>query len=221
MKKILVILSFAFLVSGCSMVTIENQSFDEILHSVIQEDFKLENVSLEGYSYYLPKGVLLKRSSSLNSELYYNHQKMYLYVDVYSYYHQVDFTYEVNEDSYYSQGINLYGKKGYLEITQVSTNYFVEFMYNYAKIEAYVDEEDLKKTVTQMAYILSSVDFKDTILDTLVGENELDYNEENFNIFKPTREEGDFLDYEEQYDSGEDQIIDEDNIDLELGREDQ
>lgn len=216
MKKILVILSLAFLVSGCSMVTIEDQSFDEILHSVIQEDFQLENVSLEGYSYYLPKGVLLKRSSSLNSELYYNHRKMYLYVDVYSYYHKVDFTYEVNPDSYYSQAIDLYGKKGYLEITQISTNYFVEFMYNYAKIEAYVDEEDLKKTVTQMAYILNSVDFKDTILDTLIGENELDYNEENFNIFKPTREEGDFLDYEEQYDSGEDQIIDEDNIDLEL-----
>ena len=221
MKKILVILSLAFLVSGCSMVTIEDQSFDEILHSVIQEDFQLENVSLEGYSYYLPKGVLLKRSSSLNSELYYNHRKMYLYVDVYSYYHKVDFTYEVNPDSYYSQAIDLYGKKGYLEITQISTNYFVEFMYNYAKIEAYVDEEDLKKTVTQMGYILNSVDFKDTILDTLIGENELDYNEENFNIFKPTREEGDFLDYEEQYDNGEDQIIDEDNIDLELGTEDQ
>ena len=221
MKKILVILSLAFLVSGCSMVTIEDQSFDEILHSVIQEDFQLENVSLEGYSYYLPKGVLLKRSSSLNSELYYNHRKMYLYVDVYSYYHKVDFTYEVNPDSYYSQAIDLYGKKGYLEITQISTNYFVESMYNYAKIEAYVDEEDLKKTVTQMAYILNSVDFKDTILDTLIGENELDYNEENFNIFKPTREEGDFLDYEEQYDNGEDQIIDEDNIDLELGTEDQ
>lgn len=221
MKKILVILSLAFLVSGCSMVTIEDQSFDEILHSVIQEDFQLENVSLEGYSYYLPKGVLLKRSSSLNSELYYNYRKMYLYVDVYSYYHKVDFTYEVNPDSYYSQAIDLYGKKGYLEITQISTNYFVEFMYNYAKIEAYVDEEDLKKTVTQMAYILNSVDFKDTILDTLIGENELDYNEENFNIFKPTREEGDFLDYEEQYDNGEDQIIDEDNIDLELGTEDQ
>lgn len=221
MKKILMILSLAFLVSGCSMVTIEDQSFDEILHSVIQEKFQLENVSLEGYSYYLPKGVLLKRSSSLNSELYYNHRKMYLYVDVYSYYHKVDFTYEVNPDSYYSQAIDLYGKKGYLEITQISTNYFVEFMYNYAKIEAYVDEEDLKKTVTQMAYILNSVDFKDTILDTLIGENELDYNEENFNIFKPTREEGDFLDYEEQYDNGEDQIIDEDNIDLELGTEDQ
>ena len=160
--------------------------------------------------------ILLKRSNSLNSELYYNHRKMYLYVDVYSYYHKVDFTYEVNPDSYYSQAIDLYGKKGYLEITQISTNYFVEFMYNYAKIEAYTDEEDLKKTVTQMAYILNSVDFKDAILDTLVGENELDYNEENFNIFKPTREEGDFLDYEEQYDSGEDQIIDEDNIDLEL-----
>ena len=221
MKKILMILSLAFLVSGCSMVTIEEQSFDEILHSVIQENFQLENVSLEGYSYYLPKGVLLKRSNSLNSELYYNHRKMYLYVDVYSYYHKVDFTYEVNPDSYYSQAIDLYGKKGYLEITQISTNYFVEFMYNYAKIEAYVDEDDLKKTVTQMAYILNSVDFKDTILDTLIGENELDYNEENFNIFKPTREEGDFLDYEEQYDNGEDQIIDEDNIDLELGTEDQ
>ncbi len=214
MKKLLVILSFTFLISGCSMVTIEDQSFDEIIQSVIREDFTLENVSLEGYSYYLPKGVILKKSNSLNSVLYYNHRQMYLYVDLYSYYHKKDFSYEVNPDSYYSQAIDLYGKKGYLEITQISTNYFVEFMYNYSKIEAYVDEKDLEKTITQMAYILNSVKFQDAILNTLVGENELDYNEENFNIFKPKREEGNFLDYEEQYDNGEDQLIDEDNIDI-------
>ena len=68
-----------------------------------------------------------------------------------------------------------------------------------------------------MAYILNSVQFQDTILSTLIGDNTLDYSEENFNIFKPRREEGSFLDYVEEdlSDSSDDYITDEDQIDLE------
>ena len=37
-------------------------------------------------------------------------------------------------------------------------------VYNYAKIEAYVDKDSLKKSVEDMSYILSSVKFNDTLL---------------------------------------------------------
>lgn len=214
MKKLLVIFSLAFLLSGCTLVNIEEQSYEEIVKDVMVKDFDLKNVSQSGYSYYLPKGVLLKKSSSLNSVLYYNHRKMYLYVDALSYYHKVESNYAVNKDSYYSLKIDQHGKQGYLEITQISTKYFVEFMYNYSKIEAYVEEEDLKSTITKMAYILNSVQYQDTILNTLIGDSSLDYNEEKFNIFKPKREEGSFLDYVEQEKSDYEAIKDEDQLEM-------
>ena len=88
-------------------------------------------------------------------------------------------------------------------------------MYHYAKIEAYVEEKDLKKTITQMAYILNSIQYQDVVLSTLIGNQALDYNEENFNIFKPKREEGSFLDYEEQDRNQGEQEKDEDRLDVE------
>lgn len=215
MKKLLVIFSLTILLSGCSLVKINEQSYEEILNDILTPNFNLKNVSSEGYSFYLPKSVLLKKNSSMNSVLYYNHRKLYLYVDVLSYYHQVESDYQKNESSYYSLKIDQNGKQGYLEITQISTKYFVEFMYHYAKIEAYVEEEDLKKTLTQMAYILNSVQYQDAVLATLVGNQILDYNEEKFNIFKPKREEGSFLDYEEQDRNQGENVKDEDRLDVE------
>ena len=170
MKKLFIVLSLTLLFSGCSIVRINEQSYEEIIKDIFTPDFHLKNVSLEGYSYYLPKGVLLKKNHLLNSVLYYNHRKLYLYVDALSYYHHVESDYQENEDSYYSLKIDQNGKQGYLEITQISTKYFVEFMYHYAKVEAYVEEEDLKKTITQMAYILNSIQYQDVVLDTLFGD---------------------------------------------------
>ena len=215
MKKLFIVLSLTLLFSGCSLVRINEQSYEEIIKDILTPNFHLKNVSLEGYSYYLPKGVLLKKNHSLNSVLYYNHRKIYLYVDALSYYHHVESDYQEDKDSYYSLKIDQNGKQGYLEITQISTKYFVEFMYHYAKIEAYVEEEDLKKTITQMAYILNSIEYQDVVLGTLIGNQTLDYNEENFNIFKPKREEGSFLDYEEQDRNQGEQVEDEDRLEVE------
>ncbi len=216
MKKLVLIFSLLILVSGCSLVKIESQSFEEIVNTIITGESKLKNVSLEGYSYYLPKGVMLKASSSSNSILYYNHKKMYLYVDLVTYYNKVVNEYQTVDSNYLSMNIDKGKKKGYLDITKVGDRFFVEFMYNYTKIEAYVTaEKDLKKTVTTMAYILNNIKFNDSVLDSLMGEDSLDYNEETFNIFKPKREEGTFLDYEEQYQFGDEkENPDEDEIDL-------
>lgn len=215
MKKLLCLSAMILLLSGCSVVYINEQSIDEIVNSIISKDTNLKSVSLDGYSYFLPQGVSLNRNDGENSILYYNHKKMYLYVDFISYYHKVDNDYEENSNAYYSLPIHYNGKEGYLEITQISTNYFIEFMYHYSKIEAYVSEEDIKKTVTVMAYILNSVEFNDSVIESLVGDNLLNYSEEQFNIFEPNGEQSDYLDYVEQYDDGRTESKNEDILEIE------
>lgn len=214
MKKLLCLIAMILLLSGCSIVYVNEQSIDEIVNTIIFKESNLKSVFLEGYSYFLPQGVNLNRNDRQNSILYYNHKKMYLYVDLISYYHKVDSNYVSNSNAYYSLPININGKKGYLEITQISTNYYVEFMYNYSKIEAYVNEHDLNKTITVMAYILNSIDFNDSIIESLIGDNLLNYSEEQFNIFKPNGEQSDYLDFVEQYDDGRGSGKDEDVLEL-------
>lgn len=214
-KHLGMLMIIILLLSGCSIVYINKQSIDEIVDSILSEKTKLKSVSLEGYSYYLPQGVNLKNNNFLNSTLYYNHKKMYLYVDLISYYHKVKNTYTENSN-YYSRKIDINNKSGYLEITELEHEYFVEFMYNYSKIEAYVDKDELNKTLTVMAYILRSVKFKDSVLDSLIGKSSVNYKEQQFNIYKSNgNDNGNFLDIIEEYDKGRIDSKDEDILDIE------
>ena len=215
MKKLLFLCSVILLLSGCSIVYIDKQSIDGIVEDILSSEVRLKSKSLEGYSYYLPQGVNLSRNDNENSILYYKHNKMYLYVDLISYYHKVDNEYKKNDNVYYSKAINKNGYKGYLVITDINDKYFVEFMYRYSKIEAYVSREDLNKMITIMAYILNSIEFNDSVIDSLIGENSLNYSEEKFNIFKPNGEESDFLDYVEKYDDGRTDSKNEDILEIE------
>lgn len=217
MKKIFILLFVIILTTGCSMyniVRLDDKTIQEIVDLVLKDKKKRENVSLDGYAYYLPKGFTLSEKRETNSILYYNKSKVYLYVDVVSYYHKapnVDFA--VSQDSYYSRKLDINGLDGYLEITRIDSGYFIEYMYNYAKIEAIINMKDLKVAIADFSTILRSVTYKDTILATLIGENILDYNEEVFNIFRPKREEGSFLEYDESYeDDDKNNVVDEDQL---------
>lgn len=215
-KYIFCMIFIILLLSGCSIVYINSQSIDEIINNTLSSNSKLKTVSLEGYSYYLPQGVSLKSSRGLNSTLYYNHNKMYLYVDLVSYFHKVENDYVKVEDVYYSSEININDKKGYIEITKLEDEYFIEFMYNYSKLEAYVEESNINKTVTVMGYILNSVKFSDSVIDSLVGTGAINYNEETFNIFKSNGNDGGtFLDVVEQNDDGRMNSKDEDILEIE------
>lgn len=213
-KGIFIFTGIILLLSGCSVVNINDQSIDEIVDEILNSDSKLKTISLEGYSYYLPQGVNLKSNKFMNSVLYYNHKKMYLYVDLISYYYKVQHPYKEN-DNYYSRKIDIGDKTGYLEITELDHEYYIEFMYNYSKIEAYAKKEDLNKTLTVMAYILNSIKFQDNILDSLVGEGAINYKEEQYNIYKSNKNNSDFLDIAEQYDDGRKNSKDEDILDIE------
>ena len=62
-----------------------------------------------------------------------------------------------SSDCYYYYKINNNNKIGYVKITKDKDKYFMKVVYNYAKIEAYVDKDNLTKSVEDMSYILSSV----------------------------------------------------------------
>ena len=49
--------------------------------------------------------------------------------------------------------------------------------------------------------ILASINYNDVILDTMIGDKALSYEEEVYNFFESKREDGNFLDYIEEYDA--------------------
>ena len=88
-------------------------------------------------------------------------------------------------------------------------------MFNYAKMEAYVSEDDLITVVNNMAYVLRSITFNDKVLESLIGENILSYEEENYNLFDSKNTSKDnFLDEVAKYDKNYKKSIDEEKIDL-------
>lgn len=218
MKKLGILLGILLFVSGCSVISIDDNSIDGVVSSVLSYESDLANQSLQGYKYYLPKGVRQITQTSTNTVLLDQKNYYYLYVDTVAYYHHTEEEYQERDDRYYSRSLDYNGNKGYLEINVVNDKYFIEMMYHYAKIEAYVTKEDLTVALTNICTILSSIRYNDSVLATLVGDNVLNYKEESFDIFKPKREEGNFLDYVEQFGTYQDidnEIPDEDTIEIE------
>ena len=72
------------------------------------------------------------------------------------------------------------------------------FVYNYAKIEAYVSKSELSDVVTNMCSILRTVKYNRKILESLIGENALDYKEEDYTLFKADSSKENFLDVVER-----------------------
>lgn len=196
MKKILLILLVMFLFTACSIKKIEITKTSAI-ENILKSNNNLANTVSPGYKYYIPNEVTLVGKNDYNETLYSKGDYYYLYVDVVSYYNKVKLEYEVNKDAYYSSKINYKDKEGYIEITKSKNKYFIEIMYNYAKIEAYVNEKNIDHTVLNTSYILSSLKFNDILAETKLGNFKDLKKEENLNIFVPKREEGTFLDIEE------------------------
>ena len=217
MKKLIMILSFVILLTGCQITEIKDNNIDNIVDSVIKNKVNIANTYFEGYKYYLPRGIKLLNKTDYNAKLSYKNNLIYIYVDAVSYYHKTNVEIKLNKDSYYSKEFDYNDKKGYIEIDKLKDSYFVGMYYNYAKVETYVKEEDLNDTIIQVGCILSSIKFNDSVLESIVGENILDYKEENFNLFD-TKKNSNFLEYVEEFDTYDDTKVesDEDTIETDL-----
>lgn len=198
MKKIVLLLCFVVLLTGCNIETINNDNIDSIVRSILTKDIDLANSYFTGYKYYLPRGLKLVNKKEYNAKLVSGKNSYYLFVDVIAYYNKVQPKF-VPSNSYYSRELNYSNKKGYIEITEYKELYFVEIMYNYAKIETLVSKEDLSATIINACYILSSIDFNDKVIETLIGDNVLDYKETIYDIFGPHKDVDDYLNYSGEY----------------------
>lgn len=183
MKKVIILFFLIFMISGCTVVRIDTTDIDNIISVILSKDNKLYNRVGKGYKYYVPRGVTYIDTNELNDKLYSNGNYYYLYIDVINYYYQTDINYKENEESYYSNDIDVNGKKGYLQIDKYGDKYLIKFVYNYAKMETYVDKEDINSAVLNCSYILSTIKFNHNVIKLMLDENYLTNREEKYDEF--------------------------------------
>ncbi len=172
-----------FVLTGCNIKELDSDNFDIVIDSILKNG-SLTNTIGRGYKYYIPSGVKLVESTNYNEKLSYNNDYYYLYVDVVGYYYKTQYDYTVKDDAVLSKKIEFEDKKGYIEITEKDDIYFIEALYNYAKIEAYVDEKNLKDNFLNIMYVLSSIKFNDYVTELMLSNETLNFNEEKFNAFE-------------------------------------
>lgn len=196
MKKIFFIVLCLILFTGCTIVRIDTESIDNIIDVVLSKDNKLYNRVGKGYKYYVPRGMNYIDNTELNDKLYSNGYYYYLYIDVISYYNKIDLNYKENKNAYYSRYININDKIGYLEINKVNDRYLIEYMYNYAKIEALVYEDDINDVVLNSTYILSTIKFNKNVIKLMLNDEYFVNKEERYDIFTSKIDTTDNLEYE-------------------------
>lgn len=204
MKKKLLILTLVILtITGCT--NLSNTSLDEITNTMLSSKINLANTVFDGYKYYVPRGLRLIMKNDYNASLLdeYNNT-YYLYIDIISYYNNEKLDYNTDKNAYFSKKLNYNDKDGYLEITKIkdSDYYFIEYMYNYGKIESFVKEKELNSAIINMSSILASLTFNRKVLETIVGNKVLNYKEDTYDVMKPkgsTTTKDTYLEYEEKY----------------------
>ena len=163
MKKLIIMLLSVFLLTGCTAVRINTDKIDTIINVVLSKDNTLYNTIGKGYKYYKPRGVTYIDTNEFNEKLYSNGNYYYLYVDINSYYYKKEFEYKENN-------------KG---------KYLIEFMYNYAKIEAVVNKENINEVVLNASYILSTIKYNSNVIKIMLNEDYFTNKEERYDIFTP------------------------------------
>lgn len=203
MKKCLLLLLTLLLLSGCAVTRMDNKSYEEVMDKILSLDIKLYNKIGKGYKYYTPKGIVRTDSNTYNDVLTRDDITYYLYIDVVGYYYKTDLDYKVNKNAYYSRKIENGKKNGYVQITNKDNKLFVQMVYNYAKIETYVDKKDLNTAIEDISYILSSVKFNDSLLKKLQESGNFGSKEEVYKLFNNKERDGNFLEYIKEYDKYE------------------
>lgn len=212
MKKLIFLLILVvILTTGCTLKNINTLTTDDLVDTVMRNKSKATNSALKGYKFYLPNGMQMIDDSNNNNVIYSNGDKYYLYVDLVSYYNKKTNEYKINteKEAFFSKILNYNDKSGYILVTKYQNKYFVEVMYNYSKIE--VITRSYKEAITKSLIVLKSIEFNDKIIETLIGTNILEYDEEDFNLLGPSSETIDFLqEYEDvnnEFDFDEEQNI--------------
>ena len=207
MKKVLILISLIFLITGCS--NIKDLTYDEIVQNFGTVSSRT-NTYRTGYKYYLPRGMQVNDSTLFNEVLEDGKYTYYLYVDAVSYLNQVSYDYQVDNSILFSTAIKNGDYFGFVEVKLVENNkYLVEIMYNYAKIEVIVDEDRINNAMLSAISILKSIVYNDSVIADLLENNILDFAEEEFDIFDNVNSDSNSIQVEEdEFNPTEEEIPD-------------
>lgn len=213
MKKILLPLFIILLLTGCSKIDKNTNEYKDIVNSILISDNKNVNTASEGYKYYIPIGVGLVYDGEFNKKFKVNDTELFLYVDVVSYYYKYNLNY-VNDGYgvYYFSRLN---DNGYISIVENTDNYYLNIVYNYARIESFVEKDDLVDIVAYSTIILNSITYNDVLISNLIEKGVSFGNEMLYEIEKPENSKSNFSQYLQEYvqDNSEDEKDDELPID--------
>ncbi|MDO5569475.1 MAG: hypothetical protein Q4G04_05145 [bacterium] len=200
-KRLLWLLMFFFMMTGCSYVTSSDNDYEKIVNNVISVENNMVNTTSIGYKYYLPKPVALISDKNNNQEFLINGKNAYLYVDIISYYYKNnDNNINSEENIYYYKQLKYNNKSGYIKIKEIDNNYFLELFYNYGLFQTIVDAPHLNETILLASSILESIRYNDKIIEDLVNSNYFDSKDQQYNLPSPEESgESNFLEYIEEY----------------------
>lgn len=202
MKKYFRYLSLLFmllLVTGCTVVRIDTSNVDTIVNVVLSKNNTLYNQVGKGYKYYIPRGVNYIDTVDFNEKLYSNGNYYYIYIDAVSYYNKTDPIYKYDPSLYYSREFVINDKTGYLQIKKTNTDkYLINFVYNYARIQALVNKENINEVVLNSSYMLSTVKFNNEVIKLMLDEEYFTNKEETYTVFEKKNEGSNFLEYTDE-----------------------
>ena len=207
-KKLILLIIICIALCGCTQI--KDMPIDGITERLYQP-IKVSNVYHTGYKYYLPSTMQVTNYLLYNDVIEDSTHHYYLYVSEIDYYNKVENSYKVCNNCYFSRLLNKDKNIGYLEINlHKNGQYLIEIMYNYAKIEVMVDKSEINEVLTNAVTILRSIKYNDTVINNLMGEDVLSFQEESYNIFNTTSTDGNYLKFLEE-DQYEDPLPDETN----------
>ena len=205
MKKLYIFVLLLVLTTGCTRID-NNNDYKSLVDSNLTEKKYKVNTATTGYKFYLPKGVRLEKSLNFNQVFDLLDTKMYMYVDIVSYYYKnkTNNTSDKTKYNYYFE--NIENKNGYLGINEEDNKYFVKIVIDYASIEAYTTKNNLQALISYATLILNNVDYNDKLIEKYINDEKISSNDILYNIEKPENSESKFNQYLQEYVDEEDQI---------------
>lgn len=201
MKKTILLLMMIVLLTGCTVKSFDDIGYKNVATDIIDLNVKYYNTIGNGYKYFKPKGVVRTYSKNYNDVLKRENINYYLYVDVVSYYYKEKQSYKKDNSVFYYDNLSKNGKQGYITVKKTDNkNMLVTLYYNYSKIQSSVTKDDLKQVILDMSYIVSSMNFNDSLLKKMYEKGELSSKDEVFKLFDNKNKEGNFLEYIMEYD---------------------
>lgn len=216
MKKIFLIFIMLISVTGCTYVNFNNYSYQQIIDDSLDKNIKYSNNNFNGYKLYIPRGLKVVDKDEYNLIILNDEDVYYLYVDVISYHYKTNNEITKSSNSIFSSSISHNNLNGFIDISKYDDKYFVQANYNYSKIQGFVSEKNINRSLVYMISILSSIDYNENVINTLIDKDLLDNTEEKFNFFESKNDTSNFLEALEKYDVYIEKNTDEDSINIDF-----